>query len=130
MEREDVRVLQPGGDLDFAQEAFGAEGGREVGSQDFDRDLPVVSQVFGDVDGRHAADAEFPLDAVPTGQCSVQAPEIGHPRSLVAAPNLPHPRSHRSGTPLLPGVTRADDTMSPSRSRESSMTAMVAQLTM
>ena len=64
VQRKDVGVVQPGGDLDLAQEALHAERGTELRVQDLDRHFPMVSEVFGDVDGRHAAPAKLALEPV------------------------------------------------------------------
>ena len=72
MEREDVGVLQPGGGLDLALEALGAEGGAELGPQDLQRDPPAVLEVFGEVDRGHPAAAELALDPVALGQGSLE----------------------------------------------------------
>jgi len=37
---------------------------RQLGLQDLERDLPLVLQVVGQVDGRHPALAELPQDPV------------------------------------------------------------------
>ena len=50
---------------DLAQEPLGAEHGGELGAQHLDRDLAVVPQVAGEVDGRHAASPELALEAIP-----------------------------------------------------------------
>jgi hypothetical protein len=70
---EDVGVLQPGGDLDFPLEPFGAHGGGEIGPKHLDRDLAMVLEVLGEVDGGRAARAEFALEAVAVGQGRGQA---------------------------------------------------------
>ena len=63
-EREDVRMLQRRGGLDFHHEAVGADHGGELGLQDLERHLAVVLQVLGQVHGGHAALAELALDQV------------------------------------------------------------------
>jgi len=70
---EDVRMLQARGDLDLLREARGAECGGEIGTQDLDRHLAVVLEVFGEIHRSHATGAEFALDAVPAGERGVQA---------------------------------------------------------
>jgi hypothetical protein len=40
-----MRVVEPRGDLDFGQEPFRAEYGRELGTEDLDRYLALVSEV-------------------------------------------------------------------------------------
>ncbi len=45
-ERQDVRVLEIGGELDLGQEALGADHGGELGPEDLQRDPPVVPDVL------------------------------------------------------------------------------------
>ena len=54
-----MRVLQPGGDLDFAEKAIVAERRCQLGMEDFDRDRSMVLEVLGEVDHRHAAAPEL-----------------------------------------------------------------------
>ena len=61
-------MLQPGGDLDLAEEAVGPEGGGSSGRSTFTATLRSVLQVLGQVDGGHAALAELALDAVAVGE--------------------------------------------------------------
>ena len=68
IERQDVRMVKLGGHLDFAHEAVGAEGRRQVRLQHLHRHLAVVLEVLGQVHRGHAADAEFAFDAVAVGQ--------------------------------------------------------------
>lgn len=72
VQRQDVRVLQVGGDLDFLEEAFCAERRSQLGLEHLERDLPVVPQVNSEVDRSHAALAELSLDVVAVGQHSLQ----------------------------------------------------------
>jgi hypothetical protein len=67
-ERHDVRVGEPCGDADLPQEPLGAEGSGEPGPQDFDGDLTAVLAVFGQVDRRHAAATNLPLDHISVGE--------------------------------------------------------------
>ena len=57
-------MLEPGRDADLAGEAVRAERGGELGTEHLDRDLAVVLEVVGQVDGGHAALAELALDPV------------------------------------------------------------------
>ena len=57
----------------------------EVRAEYFDADLSAMPQTFSDIDGGHAARAEFPLDAVPVGEGSIQSSEIAHSRALASA---------------------------------------------
>ena len=54
--------------VDFADEPLGADHGREFRLEDLDGHLAAVPQVFGEIDGRHAAGAELALDPVAVGQ--------------------------------------------------------------
>ena len=62
--REDVGVLQPGGEADLALEALGAEGGGELGMEHLERDRAVVPEVAREVDRGHAPAAELALERV------------------------------------------------------------------
>ena len=80
---EDVRVLQPGGELDLALEALGAERVGQVGVQHLERDRPVVPQVLGEEDRGHAAPPELALEGVGCGKRRLQAASGGlSPRSM------------------------------------------------
>jgi hypothetical protein len=68
-------MLEVGGDLDLFEEPLPAEDGRQLGSEDFDRHLTVVLQVFGQVDRGHAAGPEFVLDGVAVGEGGFEAVE-------------------------------------------------------
>ncbi len=76
---QDVGVLEPGAELDLAEEAVGAQGSREVGMENLEGHGAVVAEVLGQVDGGHAAPTELALDAVATSQGVTQsARQIGH----------------------------------------------------
>ena len=64
-------MMECRGDLDLAQEPVDAEHGGQVGLEDLERDLAVVLEVVGEVDGRHAPLAQLPLDAVAVGERGV-----------------------------------------------------------
>jgi hypothetical protein len=88
-QREDVRVLQLGRDVDLTQEPLWADGGGQLGSQDLDGDLAVVLEVVGQVDGGHAALAQLARDPVVVGERVAQAglkgrhgPKMRPPRGL------------------------------------------------
>ena len=78
MQWQDVRVLQVGRGLDLGQEPLGANHGGQFGSQDLERDVAVVFDIVREIDGRHAAGAEFVLDGVAVGQGCGEAVDIGH----------------------------------------------------
>ncbi len=67
-QRQDVRVLQVGRELDLGQEPLGADHRRELGPQHLERHPPVVADVLGQVDGRHAAGADLALEAIAVRQ--------------------------------------------------------------
>ena len=72
-------VLEVGRGLDLGEESFRADQRRELGFEHLERDRAGVLQVLGEVDDRHAALAELPLDGVAVLQRSVQARDgIGH----------------------------------------------------
>ena len=55
--------------------------GGELRAQHLDGDLAAVLEVLGEIDRRHAALAELPLDAVAVGQGYLEAiMDLGHPR--------------------------------------------------
>ena len=61
-QRQDVRVLQLRGDLDFAEEARRPQRGGEILAQHLDRHLAMMLEVLGEIDRRHPALAELALD--------------------------------------------------------------------
>ena len=72
-QRDDVRMAEPRGDLDLAQEALGPDGVGELGLEELDGDLATVAQVVGEIDGRHPAAADHALDAVAAGERRTEA---------------------------------------------------------
>ena len=58
VQRKDVRMVQPRGDVDLAEKPLAADGGADVGVEDLDRDPPVVLVVLGQVDRGHPAPAQ------------------------------------------------------------------------
>ena len=65
---QDVGVVQVRRDLDLSKEPLGAKYGSQIGPKDFDRNLPVVLHVVGEIDIGHAAGANFALDCVAAGK--------------------------------------------------------------
>jgi hypothetical protein len=59
------------GDLDLAQEPFGAEYRGVLRPQDLDGHLAVVLEVLGAVDSAHRAAADAPLDPVAAGEADL-----------------------------------------------------------
>jgi hypothetical protein len=70
---EDVRVLQAGGDFDFAGESLGPHRRSKIGAEHLDRDVPAVTEILGEIDCGHATLAEFSLQAVTVGECCGKA---------------------------------------------------------
>ncbi len=70
--REDVGMLEPGGEVDLAEKALGAHRGGELGVEHLDRDRPVVLEVAGEPDGGHAPAAELALERVAVPQTFAQ----------------------------------------------------------
>ena len=64
VEWEDVRVLECGGDRDFAEEPVAAEGGRDLGLEQLDGHTALVLEVLGEEDDGHPALTQLALDAV------------------------------------------------------------------
>ena len=61
-------MLEPRGELDLPEKALGAERRGQLGMQHLERDRPVVALVTGEVDRRHPAAAELPLEDVAVGE--------------------------------------------------------------
>jgi hypothetical protein len=68
MQRENVRVLKLGYDLDFVEKALGPYCLGKLRVEYFDGDTTVMPRVLCKVDHGHAAAAELPLDHVPFTQ--------------------------------------------------------------
>src|SRR5689334_10979566 len=65
VQRENVRMTQPGADLDFTEEAIGPENGAELGPEDLEGDLPVKLEILDQIHRSHAAAAELPEQPIP-----------------------------------------------------------------
>ena len=78
-QRQDMRVLQVGGDPDLTQEAIDPEHGGELGAQHLHGDVTVVLEIPGAVHGRHAAGAELAIDGVVLREGRLETlPHVGH----------------------------------------------------
>ena len=78
-QRQDVRVLQMGGDPDLTQEAIDPEHGGEFGAQHLHGDVTVVLEIPGEVHGRHAAGAELAINGIVLGEGRLETlPHVGH----------------------------------------------------
>ena len=77
--RQHMRMLQPGRGPDLPLEPLRAERRREVGMEHLERDWPVVPQIAGEPDGRHAAAAQLALELVSVPQPFAQCGDrVGH----------------------------------------------------
>lgn len=62
--RHDVRMVQPGRDLDLALEPVDAHPGSEVWWQDLYHDLPIERLLLGDEHAGHPASAQFSFEGI------------------------------------------------------------------
>ena len=63
-QRDDMRVLQPGSQLDLSLEALDIDAGAHVGWEDLDDDLTAEPGLLGEEDPAHPAATQFLQDAV------------------------------------------------------------------
>jgi len=68
IDRQDVRVPQPGGELDLALEALGTEGQGQLGMEDLERDRALVPDVTSQVYRGHTAASQLALEGIPASQ--------------------------------------------------------------
>jgi hypothetical protein len=68
-----VGVLEIGYDPDLTEESVGTERGGKLGAENLERDLALVPQVAGEVDGGHATLSQFPLQLVSVSQRRTKA---------------------------------------------------------
>jgi hypothetical protein len=81
VDRKDVRVLEPGCQLDLTLEAFGTQRGRQLGMEHLQGDRTLVANVLGQIDRSHAATAELALDPVSIRQATLKLlPQVSHSR--------------------------------------------------
>ena len=73
-------MLQPGGELDLAQEAVGPERGGELGVEDLEGDGAVVLEVPGQEHRGHPPAPELPLERIARAQAFLELRRAG--RSL------------------------------------------------
>ena len=79
VQRQDVWVVELGGDLDLAQEAAYSQRGREFRTQDLDRDSAMVLEVLAEVHGGHATAADLPLDGITVDESLFEPVQnVGH----------------------------------------------------
>src|SRR5687768_92001 len=81
VERDDMRMVQLGRDLDFAQEPLGAKSGCDLGMQHFQGNLPIVLEVVRQEYRCHTTATELALDRVTVAKRGPQVfkkVRIGH----------------------------------------------------
>jgi hypothetical protein len=125
-ERNDVRVCEPRSDLDFSKKSFLPNCTGELGTEQLDRDLPMVFTVLGEKDHGRPAATEFPLDRVLARERSTDVSNpFDHERRasndrpgewLASQTIRPGGRLGQSGWPWMPDRTAAG----PFRRRERS----------
>ena len=89
-------MLQVGGDANFAEESLVSQYLRQLGMNHLDGDMPIMLQVLGQPDGRHAAATELSLDPVVAGKRGLEpGKNVGHAMIRVVMDGL-HYSGHRS----------------------------------
>src|SRR5439155_18125764 len=76
-QRHDVRMIEPGGQVDLAHEPIRTELQGQLRAEHLDGDPAVVSYVVRQVDGGHATLAELELDRVAAGERRLEARKHG-----------------------------------------------------
>src|SRR5258706_11089143 len=56
-QRKKIRMLKIRGNPDLGQKSFDAKDGAQVWIEEFERDVPVVADVAGEIDGGHSTSA-------------------------------------------------------------------------
>jgi hypothetical protein len=79
VDREDVGLLEAGGEPDLSKEALGAEAKSQLGVEHLEGDRPVVAEIAGQPDSSHAPAAELALERVAVPQAVAQyRHRVGH----------------------------------------------------
>ncbi len=78
-QRHDVRMIEPGRQVDLAHEPIGTELQGQLRAEHLDGDPAVVSYVVREVDGGHATLAELELDRIAAGESRLEAKKHGGP---------------------------------------------------
>src|SRR5438093_13671843 len=94
MQGHDVRMVEPGGGLDFTQEALDPEARGELRMKHLDRDTPVELLIIAEENRGHTATTDLTRDRVAVRDCSLPLPHppSGRPRGP------PHPAPARRAT--------------------------------
>ena len=67
-QRQQIRMLEIRGDFDLGQKAICSENGTQFRIQNLERDLTIVLEIAGEIDGGHPAGADQALNRVPVAQ--------------------------------------------------------------
>jgi hypothetical protein len=81
-EGEDVRVVEPRGELDLTEKPVSAEHRGQLRAQDFEGDVPVKLEVVCEVDGGHAALTQLTVEAVAIGERNPERVQGSHKAAL------------------------------------------------
>jgi len=80
-DRENVRMLEPGGEADLALEPVGTERGGQRGMEHLERHRAVVLEVLREEDRGHAPAPELALEGVAGAQAFLKLrAQVGHAR--------------------------------------------------
>src|SRR5436309_12218348 len=97
-------MLQPGSDLDFAQEPLCPDGGGELGVQHLQRNGTAVLDIRGEKHGGHSTAAQLPLDDVAVGErCLEVCDRVRH--ECAALPCETAPLGYRGAAGAASGST-------------------------
>src|SRR5207248_6335935 len=81
VQRQDVRMGEPGGDFDLPQEALGAERRGDLGPQHLDSNGAAVLEIARQVHRGHPAPPQLALEGVALGEgCAERLKLAGHRR--------------------------------------------------
>ena len=101
IDAEDVRVLEPGGELDFPLEPLGAHRRREFRMEHLEGDRAVVLDIARQKHGRHATAPELAFDLVATREGRPQAFNRCRHQGRVGCCTITRLRSFGNGQPVF-----------------------------
>ncbi len=78
VQREDVRVLKPSLNADFAEESLGAERRGQLGLEHLDRDVAIVLEVVRPIDIGHTAAPDLTVERITVRKRGPQAVNLIH----------------------------------------------------
>ena len=108
-ERNDIRLLERGGELDLSLEPFSTDPRRELGAEDLGDDAPAQLHVLGHEHPRHPAATQLALDTVrrPEGGLEADAELVnGHARDM----GWENGEAFQAGQPQLERDTTSEPT--------------------